>query len=153
MYRHPIHPAIVHFPIGAWGLGTLVDVLVYFNAIPPAYGNNSTELIGAGLLFALGAMLTGGVDFFKTLKRNGDYFRPVMRHAGMMMIVWGLYLASLLTRLNEGVISGPSLLPLILSVGGFLGLLIGGYLGGHLVYGLGVNVQNSPDPLETTQKQ
>jgi predicted ArsR family transcriptional regulator len=57
------------------------------------------------------------------------------RHMVAMGLAWICYLAALMSRLNDGApVAEPAVLPVALSAAGFVLLLVGGWLGGDLVY-------------------
>ncbi len=140
MPSHPIHPALAHFPIGAWGIASGLDTLVLFGVKPGALWPISTRLIGLGLVLALATMVAGAWDLSRIFKRQNTLIDPAIHHVSVMVIVWCLYLAAFLLRLQGGAIMPISMLAITLSILSFIGLMVGGWLGGNLVYGHGANV-------------
>ncbi|GEQ98511.1 hypothetical protein JCM17844_21480 [Iodidimonas gelatinilytica] len=61
-----------------------------------------------------------------------------MAHMGAMLCAFTFFALRLLLRLDELQPLAPDALSLMLDTGGFLSLVIGGWLGGKLVYGYGV---------------
>lgn len=143
--RHPLHPALVHFPVACWSLATLADV----------YGLISDDrawtlagmLIATGALMAVPAMLAGLVDLAR-IPGDGPAMRTAYYHMGAMMLALLCYAASLLLRLDQMRLVSPDTIALALSVAGFAVLLAGGWLGARLVYHHGVGVRAS-----TTDRQ
>lgn len=140
MPRHPIHPALAHFPIGAWGIASGLDVSALLKLRAEVLWPISTGLIGLGLILALGTMAAGAWDLSRVFKRQNTLVDRAIRHVMVMGFVWFLYLATLLLRIQGGEIMPVSMLATTLSVLGFMGLMLGGWLGGDLVYGHGANV-------------
>lgn len=63
--------------------------------------------------------------------------RAGFMHMGLMLVAFMLYLVSLLLRMDQGHIIQPGIAARTISVIGFVFLLVGGWLGGTLVYGFG----------------
>ena len=139
--RHPLHPALVHFPIAGWSLATAGDLASLW------WGRPAWLLAGVllvvGTVTAIAAMATGMVEL---LKVDGDHpaTRDLNRHMLLAMAAWGLYAASLLLRLQGGELARPDALGLGLSVAGFICLCVTGWLGGTLVYGHGLGRRGPP---------
>jgi uncharacterized membrane protein len=137
MAAHPIHPAIVHFPIGALGIGALVDALILFGTLPPEYWGASSKLIALGLVFSLAAIVLGAYDTYLLNKSLPRLVGKAVLHASVMTTACCLYL---LVRYKSGELLPVSTLPAMVSMIGFSTLIFGGYLGGDLVYRHGANV-------------
>ncbi|HZY32710.1 MAG TPA: DUF2231 domain-containing protein [Rhodanobacter sp.] len=136
--RHPLHPALVHFPIACWSLATAADLA------SPVWGEPAWRLAGvllvAGIGFSIPAMLAGFLELAKVAEDN-PAIKDVNRHMLMVMGALSCYVASLFLRLHGTSFVEPGLLAIGLSVLGFLCLGVAGWLGGKLVYGhrLGVS--------------
>lgn len=140
---HPVHPAIVHFPIVCWSFATIGDVAsLRFGA--PAW-NFSNVMLVLGIVTALAAMMAGLIDL-KKIDEKSVAMRAVNRHMYLIGTAWTLYLLSLLIRMNGTTFIQPNSVAIGLSVIGFLLLCVGGWFGGELVYkhGIGV-VAEAPD--------
>ena len=128
---HPLHPALVHFPIACWSLATAAD-LASLHWGEPAW-RFAGSLMAVGTLAALGAMATGFIELMKV-----DADSPAMpdldRHMLLVMTAWSCYAASLFLRLDGTTLTRPDALHLGLSTIGFLVLCVAGWLGGKLVY-------------------
>ncbi|KRE87191.1 hypothetical protein ASG75_03335 [Rhodanobacter sp. Soil772] len=136
--RHPLHPALVHFPIACWSLATAADLA------SPVWGEPAWRLAGvllmAGVGFSIPAMLAGFLELAKVAEDN-PAIKDVNRHMIMVMSALTCYVVSLFLRLHGTELIEPGLLAIGLSVLGFLCLGVAGWLGGKLVYGhrLGVS--------------
>jgi uncharacterized membrane protein len=136
--RHPLHPALVHFPIACWSLATAADLA------SPVWGEPAWRLAGvllvAGIGFSIPAMLAGFLELAKVADDN-PAIKDVNRHMIMVMSALTCYVVSLFLRLHGTELIEPGLLAIGLSVLGFLCLGVAGWLGGKLVYGhrLGVS--------------
>jgi len=127
---HPLHPMLTDVPIGAWGMATLLDNV----------GGQSAEqaadlLVSAGILAAVPTAASGLNDWSDTY---GPDTRVGLVHAALNTAALSLYVASLAARLRGHRARGRAL-----GVGGFSVLLAGGYLGGHLSFARGVNVNRT----------
>ena len=135
---HPLHPALVHFPIACWTLATLTDVAIVAGL---AHGQPAWSFAGAlmaiGVVTALAAMATGLLEFTKL----GDAHPAeavAQRHMGFVLAAWGCYAASLYLRVRGMHAIAPGMPALALGVVGFACLGVAGWLGGKLVYTHGV---------------
>lgn len=139
---HPLHPALVHFPIACWSLATAGDLASLFLG-EPAWRFAGLSM-AIGVVIAIAAMAAG---FFELLKIGNDApaMRDANRHTLLAMAAWSCYAASLFLRLEGVALTRPDTLEIGLSVGGFVVLSITGWLGGKLVYrqGVGVRKQSS----------
>jgi uncharacterized membrane protein len=154
---HPLHPAVVHFPVAAWPATVVTDIL--FVALRDAlWWSISLWLLVAGTVAALGAMTAGFTDLL-ALPTGGPAQRCALRHMYFMSAAWTIYAIDLLVRALGGsgarggsgaagaaVATGAPGVPtvllgwlcLALSVLGFAGLVAGTHVGAQLVYDLGV---------------
>lgn len=133
---HPLHPAISDLPIGAWAAGVVADYVAHFSsALPTQAGDVALAL---GLSAAVLAALTGLTDYHETI---GHERRVATAHGLTMVAVVALEAASLALRW----FGSSSLHPLAVGVStvGFAGVMAGGYLGGHLVFGIGTMVNRN----------
>lgn len=127
---HPLHPMLTDLPIGAWSMAALLDTMAGRAAEPAA-----DTLVAAGALAAVPAAASGLNDWSDTL---GPENRVGFVHAAANATTLGLYLASLVARLRgrRGLGKG-------LGLAGLATLAAGAYLGGHLGYVRGVNVNRT----------
>ena len=141
--RHPLHPALVHFPIACWSLATAADLASLWWGTPA--WRLAGVLLVVGTVTAIAAMATGMVEL---LKVGGDHpaTRDLDRHMLLAMATWGLYAASLLLRLQGTALARPDAIGLGLSMAGFVCLCMTGWLGGTLVYGHGLGREGSTRP-------
>lgn len=135
--RHPLHPALVHFPIACWSLATAGDLLSLM------LGEQAWRLSGllllAGIGFSLPAMLAGLLELTR-LPGDSPLMRHVNRHMFMVLCALAFYTASLFLRLHGTRLVEPGVLAIGSSVIGFVCLAVAGWLGGQLVYAHGVGV-------------
>jgi nitrite reductase/ring-hydroxylating ferredoxin subunit len=92
-------------------------------------------LVGAGILAAVPTAATGVNDWADTY---GDETRIGVVHAGANVAALALYVTSFVARRRGQRARGKAL-----GLAGFAVLLAGGYLGGHLSFVRGVNVNHT----------
>lgn len=125
---HPLHPALVAVPIGAWTSASALDALGERSA--------ASKLTAVGCLAALPTAAAGAVDWATT---TGASRRTGFVHAAANDAALLTYLLSWRARRRGHWVRGAML---SLVGGGLLG--VGGWLGGHLAYsqGVGVNTED-----------
>lgn len=124
---HPLHPALVAVPIGAFVGASVLDLTGERDA--------ARRLVGLGLLSALPTAAAGASDWSDTL---GPEKRVGLAHAAANYAALGLYAASWLARRR-----GQHGRGVVLALAGGSALAAGGWLGGHLSYALGVGVDTT----------
>jgi uncharacterized membrane protein len=133
MKPHPIHPALVHFPLGLLLTATIVDIAHWAHLWPePQF---ATWLMAAGLLAALPTMAAGFCDF----RKLDEFVVPhALRHMGAIALAWLGYAVALYLR-RSGLMGAaePSTASLAASLSSAPVLGLGGWLGGELVYRYG----------------
>lgn len=130
MSRHPVHPALVHFPIACWTLAVGADYAGLW--LGRAAWQWSAGLLTVGCTIAVIAMIAGLVEFARI--PEGQAMRDAYLHMGAMLIAFSLFTARLLLRLDHLQPLAPDPVSLLLDAGGFAFLAAGGWLGAKLVY-------------------
>lgn len=133
---HPLHPALSDVPIGAWTAMVVADYVAHFFPRLPTEAGDIALIVG--LLVALPTALSGLTDYSETYAHER---RVATLHGLTMVSVVALMAASLGLRWWGGFGLHP--LALGLSTAGYALVLIGGYLGGHLVFGIGTMVNRN----------
>jgi nitrite reductase/ring-hydroxylating ferredoxin subunit/uncharacterized membrane protein len=127
-FHHPLHPAVTDIPIGAWGAGVVLDYVAQVgHKLSPEGGDIA---LGVGVVVALVAVSSGYTDFGETF---GHERRVAVVHGLFMTAAFLIEVASLALRVWAG--SGAHPLAVYLSTLGFALVLLGGFFGGHLVFG------------------
>ena len=85
---HPLHPVLVHVPVGSWLSAGILDVV-------PAFRPAGTVLIGAGVAGAVPAALTGAADWSE---QDAGVRRLGAIHASLNVVALSLYAGSLVAR-------------------------------------------------------
>src|SRR5438477_5532090 len=136
--RHPIHPMLVHFPIGLFFLSLLLDIGSLISSTPGLV-RASFYAILVGVITALLAAVPGFVDY-TDIRNDHPAKRTATAHMILNLIVVALYGINLGVRSSSLADLRISLLPLALSLVGIALLFVSGYLGGRLVYDDGIAV-------------
>ncbi|HEV8240951.1 MAG TPA: DUF2231 domain-containing protein [Thermoanaerobaculia bacterium] len=127
---HPIHPALVAIPIGAFTF-TLVADLVTWRTGNPGWGDAARYSLVLGVIGALAAAVFGLVDYFGvTMSEAG--FKVARLHLILNLIAVALFALSLWLRYRDP--DGWCVPGFLVSTLAFLILGSSGWLGGELVF-------------------
>jgi uncharacterized membrane protein len=142
--RHPLHPALVHFPIASWSLATFADVASV------RFGEPAWRFAGwlhiVGTVSAIAAMAAGFLEFAK-LAPDDARAKHVTRHMVLALAAWSAYATSLLLRVGHAELHAPTIAGLATSVLGFVLLCATGWQGGQLVYRHAVGVDDGSETI------
>lgn len=147
MMKHPLHPPTVHFPVACWVLAAVVDVSgLYFGL--DAW-RIAAFLLAAGCAMAIVSILTGLWEFSK-IPDDGP-LHLVWWHMGFVCTAFLCAGISLFLHLEDRVVVAPPAAAYLMDVLLCGSTLLGGMVGGHMVYAHGVGVQrlhadNAPSP-------
>ncbi|MCL7460448.1 Rieske 2Fe-2S domain-containing protein [Micromonospora echinofusca] len=125
---HPLHPAMVQVPVGAWISTAVLDLM-------PGQRRAATTLCAVGTVSALPAAVAGLNDWAALAR---DQRRVGLVHAASNSVGLAFYAGSVAARMTGRHNLGRTL--------GFLGLgaaSMGAYIGGHLAYKQGAQVNQS----------
>ena len=155
---HPIHPALVAFPI-AFYTATVVALLVHVGTHDPFWYRVAMWTDIAGVVMAIAAAIPGAIDLF-TLPKQSRARVTGLRHAGFNVLALVLFAigAVILWRNFHGVPDDAGVLrlddtaPLVLGIVGLLSTITAGMLGWALVQthhvGIRPTRQGSVRPVE-----
>jgi nitrite reductase/ring-hydroxylating ferredoxin subunit/uncharacterized membrane protein len=134
---HPLHPMLTDLPIGFWTSAWVLDIVG-----GESERDAARRLIGAGVLSALPAALTGAADWSDT---EGRSRRVGVVHAVVNSSAVALYTCSWIARRRGRYARGVAL-----SWAGATFATMGGFLGGHLIAAMGVGVDHTAfdEPIE-----
>jgi nitrite reductase/ring-hydroxylating ferredoxin subunit len=116
---HPLHPAAVQLPVGAWMSAAVLDAV-------PGAGPAATILVGVGTTTAIPAAAAGLTDWSSL---STEQRRVGLVHATANTVALALYAGSLAARLR-----GRQGLGKRLAYTGLGAASLGAYIGGHLSY-------------------
>ena len=126
---HRVHPVAAQVPLGAWGMAVLLDLVG-----GEKHAAAVDLLLATGCLAALPTALTGAHDLGTT---SGSDTRVALVHAGTMDASLGLFAVAWIKHRR-----GDRRAARRLALAGTVVAGAGAYLGGHLVYRLGVGVED-----------
>jgi len=150
LFGHPVHPMFVVYPIGLFSMAAIFDVL--FLALGnPALPTVSFYIIAAGVVGGLLAAIFGFIDWL-ALPGNSRAKRIGGWHGLGNFVIVVLFAVSWFIRGGTANYV-PNDLALLLSFVGVGMALITAWIGGELVYRLGVGVDrgahvNAPSSLK-----
>jgi uncharacterized membrane protein len=149
---HPVHPMLIVLPLGLLAGGVLFDI-VYLATGDEQFADVAFWSITVGIVGGLAAALFGLIDWLAIPAGTRAKTIGMWHGLGNLVIVL-LFIGSWLLRLGDYEYA-PNLLPFILGLVGVLLALGTAWLGGELVYRLGVAVDhganlNAPSSLTET---
>ena len=143
-YGHPVHPALVAVPIGAWIASFVFDVGSRVVSDGRFLAEGSRWLIALGVLGAVAAALVGFLDLM-AIPSGTRAFRIAIWHMSINLAVTAVYGVGF--ALRDGSADRVGWGPLALSAVALAGLGVSGWLGGALAFRYGVRVAD-----EATQR-
>jgi uncharacterized membrane protein len=146
-YGHPLHPALVAVPIGAWIASFVFDVASRVVEQPGFLAEGSRWLIAIGVLGALAAATVGFLDLLAIPPRT-PAFRTALVHMSLNLAVTAAYAINFLIRGGRDAAAPVGWGALAVSAVSLAALSVSGYLGGKLAYRYGVRVAD-----ESTQAE
>ena len=139
---HPVHPILVPFPLGLLTTSVIFDV-VHLLTGGARWAEISFWMIAAGVIGGLLAAVFGLIDWLAI--PSGTRAKAIgLAHGLSNVVMVALFAFSWLLR--SGAPGDPGVLPIILS---FLGVglaSLGGFLGGELVFRMGIGVAEGANP-------
>ncbi|HEX6289828.1 MAG TPA: DUF2231 domain-containing protein [Herpetosiphonaceae bacterium] len=137
-----LHPFFTHFPI-ALLLLNLALTLMYTRRADPFWERSAYGALVIGWWGLLAAMLTGTLDVALNWPLREDAIGWINAHAALSLLLVLIYGQALLRRRRDpAVLTGPQRRGYLrLLIVGAIFLLVSGWIGGHLVYGLGFGVR------------
>jgi uncharacterized membrane protein len=136
-YGHPVHPALVALPIGAWIASVVFDVGSRLVSDGRFLVEGSRWLLALGVLGAVLAALAGFLDLV-AIPSGTRAFRIAIAHMSVNLTVTALFGVGFVLR--DGSADQVGWGPIALSAVALAGLGVGGWLGGELAYRYGVRV-------------
>ncbi|MES2182826.1 MAG: DUF2231 domain-containing protein [Pseudomonadota bacterium] len=138
--RHPVHPAVVHFPIACWTLATIGDVASLWLGKPAWWWAGVSLALGTTI--AIFAMITGMIEILRIANQK-QRLKVAERHMQLILLAWTVYATSLFMRLDGFRLTEPGIIEIGLSCLGFVILSIASWFGAQLVYKYGVGLSDS----------
>ena len=138
--NHPIHPVLVHVPIGFWTGVLIFDIAHLVTGSPTVAVASFYCLLGA-LITSIPAAIFGLVELGFTPPAT-QVRRLAITHGVLNAVVVVLTLVNYVVRRSsfEGVPDGVPALAFVLTLLGYGILGVSGYLGGKMVYEHGMGL-------------
>lgn len=138
---HPIHPMLVPIAIGCFVFSFAADIICLASGSPQPWNTLAFGTMVGGIIGALAAAIFGFVDLFSL--PAGAARSTGVAHMSLNLVIVVVYIINAWLRHGQP----QSLqLPMVLSLVTIVGLLVSGWLGGKLVFELGVGVGSAPPP-------
>lgn len=137
LFGHPVHPMLIVYPLGLLSTAVLFDILymIFGNRFFPAA---SYYMLAAGVLGGLLAAIFGFIDWL-ALPNSTRAKNIGLWHGLGNVLIAGLFAVSWFLR-GDNADFVPDSFALLLSFAGAGLALVTAWLGGELVYRLGVGV-------------
>ncbi|MCC7165253.1 MAG: Rieske 2Fe-2S domain-containing protein [Anaerolineae bacterium] len=135
--EHPLHPLLTDVPVGAWTVTLLLYIAGLFFGMD-GLGLAIGLAMGLGILAALAAIATGFMDWMDVdpTELAVGLVHAIMNITGTLFFM----LAWLMLYLAQWQVSVANFIPALI---GYLVMSVGAYLGGGLVFRLGVMVNRN----------
>lgn len=137
---HPLHPALVHVPVGAWVMAGGVDLALWMGLAGEWARPLALWCVGAGLAGAVVAVPPGVADW-SLIKQEKPAWKMTLYHLGLNLlaaIVWAVNFGLRFEPRDE--LTSVSGAVLVTSFIGVVLLLGGAYLGKLIVFTQGIGV-------------
>jgi uncharacterized membrane protein len=143
LYRHPIHPMLVVFPIGLWVFSFVCDIIAASATAPNAlfWSDVAFYTMIGGVAGGLMAAVPGFIDYLSLKERRVK--RIATMHLVLNLTIIVLYVFNLGLRSNRTIEGNES--GFFISAIAIVLLAISGWLGGSLVYVHGVAVERNSE--------
>jgi uncharacterized membrane protein len=139
--NHPLHPAMVAIPIGAFTVTLVGDVVIAAGG-PPGWMATARYALIVGIVSALLAAVPGFVDYF-TVKMSAAGARLATRHMILNLVAVVLFVVSLWLRYRDP--SGWCVSGFAVSTLAFLILGASGWIGGKMTFEHKIGVVENAD--------
>lgn len=142
IFKHPIHPMLIVFPIGLWIFSLACDLLRVVGASAEAWSTVAFLTMIGGLIGALCAAVPGFIDLFFYKGGAPPVKKIALTPMAINLTVVVLYAINIWLRATNPASVGTSLsTPVVLSIIGVAFLFVSGWLGGQMVHVYGVGVE------------
>jgi uncharacterized membrane protein len=157
---HPLHPPLTDVTVGAY---TFATVAAFCDVV--GISNNAAThawwlALFFGLISTVVTALAGFLDWLQ-ISWGTPLWRTATTHAIANLLAGGLFLVALLIGHDDFKHGDVTTGPFVVTLAGFAMLLLGGWLGGAIVFVHGMRVLNLPDepalraaaPVPTPEKE
>jgi uncharacterized membrane protein len=130
---HPLHPPLTDVTIGAWTLGTLLVLLSWLGISERETVEGGFLAIVAGLLLAVPTIVTGFLDYLD-IPRGVPRWRTASAHWLAMISATSVFLVAAALLQDDFDSGSAGAAGALTAFGAELVLLVGGWLGGTVVF-------------------
>ena len=152
--KHPLHPMLVHLPIGLWLLGGVFDVASWVADEQPWLVRGAFYTTLVGVIGAALAAVPGFVDY-GDIRADHSAKRIATWHMRLNLVAVALYALSLVLRYADLDAPRTPVAAGALSLMALAMVMFSGYLGGVMVYDDGIGVgrhrRDTDTPRETVK--
>ena len=142
IFKHPIHPMLIVFPIGLWIFSLACDLIRLAGASGDAWSTVAFFSMIGGLIGALCAAVPGLIDLLFYKGGAPPLKKVALTHMAINLTAVVLYAINIWLRASGPANLGTSLsAPVVLSIIGVALLCVSGWLGGQMVHVYGVGVE------------
>jgi uncharacterized membrane protein len=136
---HPLHPAIVHVPVGGWIVACVLDVIRWAGGGNEALARLALWCVGVGLVTAVLAVPPGIADW-SAVKKGKPAWRLGLYHMILNLLAAVVWTVNLGLRLGSEPAGALTLPVLVTSLVATALVLVSAYLGSLMVFDQGVGV-------------
>ena len=142
IYKHPIHPMLVVFPIGLWIFSLACDLIRLAGFSAETWSIVAFFAMVGGLIGALGAAIPGAIDLLYYKGGAPPVKKIALSHMTINLIAVVLYAINIWLRASGPTPMNPGMsAPVLLSIVGVALIAVSGWLGGQMVHVYGVGVE------------
>ena len=142
VFKHPIYPMLIVFPIGLWIFSLICDLVRLAGASSETWSTVAFFSMVGGLIGALCAAVPGLIDLLFYKGGLPPVKKIALTHMKINLAAVVLYAINIWLRASNPVIVGTSLsLPVVLSIIGVALIFLSAWLGGQMVHVYGVGVE------------
>jgi uncharacterized membrane protein len=138
---HPLHPPLTDAAIGIYTLATILGVLCAFGVSQENVTKGWWLALVVGLVVTVPTALAGTVDWLD-ITPGTPLWRTATLHGVSMLTATAVFFVTAIVGHDDYVRGDVSTASLVLTLGGFALLTLGGWLGGTVVYVHGMRVLN-----------
>ena len=142
IFKHPIHPMLIVFPIGLWIFSLACDLIRLAGASGEVWSTVALFSMVGGLIGALCAAVPGFIDLLFYNGGAPPVKKIALTHMAINLTAVVLYVINIWLRASSPTNLGMNLsTPVVLSIIGVALLFVSGWLGGQMVHVYGVGVE------------
>lgn len=138
IFKHPIHPMLIVFPIGLWIFSLVCDLIRVAGASSDAWATVAFYSMVGGLIGALCAAIPGFIDLLYYKGGVPPVKKIALTHMAINLTAVVLYAINIGLRASG---TAGSSVPVVLSIIGVALIFVSGWLGGQMVHVYGVGVE------------